>query len=62
MQAHSTGYQVHPCLTDAVTHLGAILDTDRAEAAKVPVTLSLYKPTAVKKHVCPSLWQLLPAQ
>lgn len=47
---------MHPALTDAVTHLGAFKDTDRspdgtAASARVPVALSLYKPTMLKKHV-----------
>ena len=54
--ASNQGYHMHPALTDAVTHLGAFKDTDRspdgtAASARVPVALSLYKATMLKKHV-----------
>lgn len=48
---HNRGFHIHPSLTDALTHLGAILDTDKLEAARVPHTLGLYRPVRLKKHV-----------
>ena len=46
--AKMDGFAVQPQVVDAVTHLGAILDTDLVDGAsslaKVPVALGAYKP------------------
>ena len=47
---------MHPALTDVVTHLGAVKDTERdsegsAGVARVPMALGLYKAMMPNKHV-----------
>ena len=49
---------MHPALTDGVTHLGAVKDTDRNSAgnagvARVPMALGLYKARKLKRPVRP---------
>lgn len=41
----SDGFAISPALADAMTHLGAIADTDApGGSARVPVSLGAYKP------------------
>lgn len=42
------GYNIHPAVTDAITHVGALADTDvkadgSSDKARVPVNLGSYK-------------------
>ena len=54
--ASNKGFHMHPALTDAVTHLGAVKDTERtcggsAGSSRVPIALDVYRPSMLKKHV-----------
>ena len=47
---------MHPALTDVVTHLGAVKDSDRdstgnAGVVRVPLALGLYTASTLNKHV-----------
>ena len=55
-EAAADGFDVQPSITDAVTHLGAILDTDELQnrvpaPARVPVGLGVYKPQPLRPRV-----------
>ena len=55
-EAAADGFVVQPSITDAVTHLGAILDTDQLQngvpaPARVPVGLGVYKPQPLGPRV-----------